>query len=187
MTSYDSEFDAVLSRGCVYDSAAQLRATPAGTPITDAEGGHWIRGFDDPAERRWQRRTAPRLIWVGIGAIMTGARPRRSLPATHVATEDFWPTTLLEGPPPSMSMGSISGACIGGNPGFSVWDAVEKRNRDFMSSLGKSDTSCGQNRDDPAGRGLGGAIPMQRADLLRDASTAIVAIPDGIHFPGKPG
>lgn len=54
MTSYDSEFDALLGRGHVYDSAAHLRATPAGTPITDAEGGHWIYGYNDPAEPRWR-------------------------------------------------------------------------------------------------------------------------------------
>lgn len=142
MTNYDSEFDAVLNRGRVYDSAAQLRATPEGTPITDAEGGHWIRGFNDPAEPRWRRRTAPRLIWIGVG----GGHDRRqsseiSLPATHAVTEDFWPTTLLDGPPPSMAIESIPGACIGGNPGLSVWDAVEQRNRDFISSLGKSDTT----------------------------------------------
>ncbi len=67
MTSYESDFDAVLNRGRVYGSAEQLRATTEGTPIADAEGRHWIRGFNDPAERRWRRRKAPRLIWVEIG------------------------------------------------------------------------------------------------------------------------
>ncbi|MBP2520949.1 hypothetical protein HG717_01285 [Rhodococcus erythropolis] len=141
MTNYDSEFDALLGRGRVYDSAEQLRATPAGTPIADAEGGHWIRGYNDPAEPRWRHQAAPQLIWIGIG----GGHDRRQsaeipLPAAHAATDDFWPTTLLEGPltpvsigsipgghvgPIPGSIGSIPGGCVGGNPGLSVRAAVE--------------------------------------------------------------
>lgn len=98
MTSYESDFDAALNRGRVYDSAEQLRATPEGTPIADAEGRHWIRGFNDPAERRWRRRKAPRLIWVEIGGDHRRCPSSEiPLPATHAATEDFWPTTLVEG------------------------------------------------------------------------------------------
>ncbi|MFF1555783.1 hypothetical protein ACFVX3_32705 [Rhodococcus erythropolis] len=37
--SYESDFDAALNRGRVYGSAEQLRATPEGTPITDAQAG----------------------------------------------------------------------------------------------------------------------------------------------------
>jgi hypothetical protein len=62
MASYESDFDASLGRGRVYDSAEQPRVTPEGTPITDAQGQHWIRGFNDLAERRWRRRKGPRLI-----------------------------------------------------------------------------------------------------------------------------
>lgn len=123
MTNYDSEFDALLGRGRVYDSAAQLRATPAGTPITDAEGGHWIRGYNDPAEPRWRRQAAPRLIWIGVGGGHDRRQSEISLPAAHAATEDFWPTTLLEGPLTPVSIGSIPGGCVGGNPGLSVWAA----------------------------------------------------------------
>ena len=98
MTSYESDFARALNRGRVYDSAEQLRATAEGTPITDAQGRHSIRGFNDPAERRWRHRKAPRLIWVEIG----GAHDRRTsseipLPARHAATEDFWSTTPVEG------------------------------------------------------------------------------------------
>lgn len=38
MASYESDFARALNRGRVYDSAGQLRVTPEGTPITDAQG-----------------------------------------------------------------------------------------------------------------------------------------------------
>lgn len=129
MASYESDFARALNRGSVYDSAEQLCATPEGTPITDTQGRHWIRGFNDPAERRCRRRKAPRLIWVGIG----GAHDRCPsseipLPATHAATEDFWPTALVEGSVPAVSIGSIgsiAGGCVGGNSGLSLGNEAE--------------------------------------------------------------
>ena len=126
MTSDENEFDAALNRGRVYDNAAQLRAIAEGTPITDSEGRHWIRGFNDPAERRWRRRQAPRLIWVEIG----GGHDRRPsseipLPARRAVIEDFWPTTLVEGSGIPMSIGAIAGGCVGGDPGLALWTAVE--------------------------------------------------------------
>ena len=95
MARHEGDFARALNRGCVYDSAEQLRATPEGTPITDAPGQYWIRGFNGPAERRWRRRKAPRLIWVEIG----GEHDRRPsfaipLPARHAATEDLGPRPL---------------------------------------------------------------------------------------------
>ncbi|KLN71635.1 hypothetical protein AS032_32230 [Rhodococcus qingshengii] len=109
---------------------------PAGTPMIDAEGGHWIRGYNDPAEPRWRRQAAPRLIWIGVGDGHDRCQSSEiALPAVHAATEDFWPTTLLEGPlnpvsigsipgghvgPTPGSIGSIPGGCVGGNPGLSV-------------------------------------------------------------------
>ncbi|MFC8935700.1 hypothetical protein ACFT1A_26780 [Rhodococcus sp. NPDC057135] len=115
MASYESDFARALNRGRVYDSAEQLRATPEGTPITDAQGRHWIRGFNDPAERRWRRRKAPRLIWVGIGGDHDRCPSSEiPLPATHAAIEDFWSTTLVEGSVPAVSIGAIAGGCVGG-------------------------------------------------------------------------
>ncbi|WP_208722242.1 hypothetical protein [Rhodococcus qingshengii] len=116
MASYESDFDAALNRGRVYDSAEQLRATPEGTPITDAQGRHWIRGFNDPSERRWRRRKAPGLIWVGIG----GAHDRCPsseipLPARrgHRRLLDH---DLRGRPGDAVSIGAIAGGCVGGNP-----------------------------------------------------------------------
>lgn len=160
MTSYESDFDAALNRGRVYDSAEQLRATPEGTPIADAEGRHWIRGFNDPAERRWRRRKAPRLIWVEIGGDH-GRCPSSeiSLPATHTATEDFWPTTLVEGSGAPVSIGAIDGGCVGGNPGLSLWNGAEARARDLFSGAGKSNTDGGgRSQVDPAGWMYGSGI-----------------------------
>lgn len=98
MASCESDFDAAVNRGRVYDSAEQLRATPEVTPITDAQGRHWIRGFNDPAERRWRRRKAPRLIWVEIGGNHRRCPSSEiPLPATYAATEDLWSTTFVEG------------------------------------------------------------------------------------------
>lgn len=48
MASDESDFARALNRGHVYGSAEQLRATSEGTPITDAQGRHLIRGFNDP-------------------------------------------------------------------------------------------------------------------------------------------
>ena len=117
MTSCESDFAQVFNRGRVFGSAEQLRATPEGTPIPDSEGRHWIRGFNDPAERRWRRRKAPRLIWVGIGDDHDH-RPSSEipLPARHATTEDFWPTILVEGSVISVSIGPIAGGCVGGYP-----------------------------------------------------------------------
>ncbi|MFI8664388.1 hypothetical protein ACIGKR_30670 [Rhodococcus qingshengii] len=144
MASYESDFGAALNRGRVYDSAEQLRATPEGTPITDAQGRHWIRGFNDPAERRWRRRRAPRLIWVGIGgAHVRCPSSEIPLPATYAATEDFWPTTLVEGSGTPVSIGAISGGCVGGNPGLSLWNGAEARARDLLPGAGKSNTDGG--------------------------------------------
>lgn len=146
MASYESDFDAALNRGRVYGSAEQLRATPEGTPITDAQGRHWIRGFNDPAERRWRRRKAPRLIWVGIG----GAHDRCPsseipLPATYAAIEDFWTPVSIG------AIGAIAGGCVGGNPGLSLWNGAEARSRDLFSGAGKSNTDGGSpNRVIPA-------------------------------------
>lgn len=153
MASYESDFARALNRGRVYSSAEQLRATPEGTPITDAQGRHWIRGFNDPSERRWRRRKAPRLIWVGIG----GAHDRCPsseipLPATYASTEDFWPTTLVEGSGTPISIGAIAGGCVGGNPGLSLWNEAEARSRDLYSGAGKSNTDGGgRSQVDPTG------------------------------------
>lgn len=109
MTSDEKGFDAVLNRGRVYDNAAQLRAIPVGTPITDAQGQHWIRGFNDPAERRRRRRQAPRLIWVEIGGDHDWRPSSESpLPARRAVIEDFWPTTLVEGSGTPVSIGAIA-------------------------------------------------------------------------------
>lgn len=153
MASYESDFARALNRGRVYDSAEQLRATAEGTPITDAQGRHWIRGFYDPAERRWRRRKAPRLIWVGIGGHHDRCPSSEiPLPATHAAIEDFWSTTLVEGSGTPISIGAIAGGCVGGNPGLSLWSGAEARSRDLFSSAGKSNTDGGgRSQVDPTG------------------------------------
>lgn len=139
MASNENDFNAALNRGRVYDSAAQLRTAPQGTPITDAIGRPWIRGFNDPTERRWRRRKAPRLIWVGIG-IDHGRCPSSEipLPARHTTTEDFWvrdglPTTLLEGTLTPFPVGAITGGCVGGAPAVSLRTAAEARTRGTWS------------------------------------------------------
>ncbi|ROZ52763.1 hypothetical protein EEB12_28305 [Rhodococcus sp. WS1] len=180
MASYESDFDAALGRGRIYDSAEQLRATPEGTPITDAQGRHWIRGFNDPAERRWRRRKAPRLIWVGIGGHHDRCPSSEILlPATHASTEDFWPTTLVEGSGTPISIGSIAGGCVGGNPGLSLWNEAEARARDLFSGAGKSNTDGGgRNQVDPTGWMYGsGTMTVQNAHSADYLSTPIAAIP----------
>lgn len=190
MTSYESDFDAALNRGRVCDSAEQLRATPEGTPIADAEGRHWIRGFNDPAERRWRRRKAPRLIWVEIGGDHRRCPSSEiPLPATHAATEDFWPTTLVEGSGTPVSIGAIAGGCVGGNPGLSLWNGAEALARDLFSGAGKSNTDGGgRNQVDPTGWIDGSDIvTMQNAHsadyLLTPMSTPIAAIPANLANP----
>lgn len=190
MTSYESDFDAALNRGRVYDRAEQLRATSEGTPITDAEGRHWIRGFNDPAERRWRRRKAPRLIWVEIGGDHRRCPSSEiPLPATHAATEDFWPTTLVEGSGTPVSIVSIAGGCVGGNPGLSLWNGAEARARDLFSGAGKPNTDGGgRNHVDPTGWMYGSDIAtMQNAHsadyLLTPMSTPIAAIPANLANP----
>ena len=190
MAGYESDFDAALNRGRVYDSAEQLRATPEGTPITDAQGRHWIRGFNDPAERRWRRRKAPRLIWVEIGGDHRRCPSSEiPLPATHAATEDFWPTTLVEGSETPVSIGAIAGGCVGGNPGLSLWNGAEARARDLFSGAGKSNTDGGgRNQVDPTGWIDGSDIvTMQNAHsadyLLTPMPTPIAAIPANLANP----
>ncbi len=73
------------------------------------------------------------------------------LPATYAATEDFWPTTLVEGSGTPVSIGAIAGGCVGGNPGLSLWSGAEARARDLFSGAGKSNTDGGgANRIVPA-------------------------------------
>ncbi|MFI8664720.1 hypothetical protein ACIGKR_32370 [Rhodococcus qingshengii] len=156
MASYESDFARAFNRGHVYDSAEQLRATPEGTLNTDAQGRHWIRGFNDPAERRWRRRKAPRLIWVGIGGDHDRCPSSEiPLPTTHAAIEEFWPTTRAEGSVTPVSIGAIgaiAGGCVGGNPGLSLGNEAEARARDLFSGTGKSNPDGGGRSEvDPAG------------------------------------
>ena len=190
MASYESDFDAALNRGRVYDRAEQLRTTPEGTLITDAQGRHWIRGFNDPAERRWRRRKAPRLIWVEIGGEYDRCPSSEiPLPATYAATEDFWPTTLVEGSETPVSIGAIAGGCVGGNAGLSLWNGAEARARDLFSGAGKSNTDGGgRNQVDPTGWIYGSDIvTMQNAHsadyLLTPMSTPFAAIPANLANP----
>lgn len=186
MTSYESDFDAALNRGRVYDSAEQLRATPEGTPIADAEGRHWIRGFNDPAERRRRRRKAPRLIWVEIGGDHRRCPSSEiPLPATHAATEDFWPTTLVEGSGTPVSIGAIAGGCIGGNPGLSLWNRAEALARDLLPGVGKSNRGGGgRNQVDPTERMYGSdTVTVRNAHSADYLSTPIAAIPANLPNP----
>ncbi|AZI65465.1 MULTISPECIES: hypothetical protein [Rhodococcus] len=144
MTSDESEFNTALNRGRVYDCAAQLRTAPQGTPITDATGRHWIRGFNDPTERRWRRRKAPRLIWVGIGGDQDRCPSSEiPLPARHTTTEAFWaldglPTTLLETSQTPFSIGAIAGGWVGGTVDSAQWDQANTATRDYWLGLGLS-------------------------------------------------
>lgn len=186
MASYESDFARALNRWRVYDSAEQLRATPEGTPITDAQGWHWIRGFNDPAERRWRRRKAPRLIWVRIGGDHDRCPSSEiPLPATHAAIEDFWSTTLVEGSVPAVSIGSIAGGCVGGNPGFSLGNGAEARSRDLLPGAGKSNTDGGgRSHVDPTGWIYGSdTVTMQNAHSADYLLTPIAAIPANLANP----
>lgn len=150
MTDNENEFGTTLDLGRIYDTVDQLRTAREGTSIRDAKGRHWIRGFNDTTEHRWHRRKAPRLIWVGIG--VDGDRCPSSevpLPATQVAAQDFWPTTLVEGALPAATIGSIAGGCVGGaqNPvsigaaggghiDSALWDAADAATRRYWLDLG---------------------------------------------------
>ncbi len=147
---------------------------------------HWIRGFNDPAERRWRRRKAPRLIWVCIG----GAHDRClsseiPLPATQAATEDFWPTTLVEGSGTPISIGAIAGGCVGGNPGLSLWNGAGALARDLFSGVGKSNTDGGgRSQVDPTGWIYGSDIvTVQNAHSADYLLTPIAAIPGNLANP----
>lgn len=110
---------------------------------------------------------------------------RDPLPATHAATEDFWPTTLVEGSGTPVSIGAIAGGCVGGNPGLSLWNGAEERSRDLLPGAGKSNTDGGgRNRVDPTGWIDGSDIvTMQNAHSADYLSTPIAAIPANLANP----
>lgn len=150
MTDDNDEFGTARDLGRTYATVDQLRTAPEGTPIRDAKGRHWIRGFNDATEPRWHRRKAPRLIWLGIG--VDGDRSPSSevpLPATQVAAQDFWPTALVEGALPAATIGSIAGGSVGGalNPVLigaaaggqidsALWDVADAATRRYWLDLG---------------------------------------------------
>lgn len=145
MTDYETEFQTALNHGRIYATVAQLREAPEGTPITDSEGRHWIRGFNDATERRWRRRKAPRLIWVRISGDQARCPSSEiPLPARYTAIEDFWTVagspTLVEGPPTPFPIGSIAGGCVGaivgGCVGGALWDEADVATRRYWLGLG---------------------------------------------------
>ncbi|MFF1555782.1 hypothetical protein ACFVX3_32700 [Rhodococcus erythropolis] len=65
------------------------------------------------------------------------------LPARHAATEDFWPTTLVEGSGTPVPIGAIAGGCVGGNPGLSLGNGAEACSRDLLPGQGRASTDGG--------------------------------------------
>lgn len=97
------------------------------------------------------------------------------LPATHASTEDFCPTTLVEGSGTPVSIGAIAGGCVGGNPGFSLGNEAEALARDLFSGAGKPSTDGGgRNQVDPTGWMYGsGIVTVQNAHSADYLSTPI--------------